>query len=165
MNLFGLDASALSKRYTSEAGADRIDHLFSAVTRDRLQCLMLGAAEVVSVLVRRRNGGLLSQTSFAQALINLSSEVINANDFATLASDNAAIAASVALIEAYSINANDALILRVFLDHADQLRAAGNDLVLVASDKRLLKAGQAEGLATFDPEDQSLADLDALIKS
>src|SRR5262245_46650658 len=111
MNSFGLDASALSNRYTSETGEDRIDHLFSAVSRDRLLCLMLGAAEVVSVLVRRRNGGLLSLASFAQAFLNVTSEVINASDFATLASDNTVIAASVSLIEAHSINATDALVL------------------------------------------------------
>jgi hypothetical protein len=33
----------------------------------------------------------------------------------------------------------------------------------MASDQRLLKAAQAEGLATFDPETQSTTDLDALL--
>ena len=38
-------------------------------------------------------------------------------------------------------------------------------IVVVTSDKRLLKACQAEGLTIFDPETQSQADLDALIAS
>jgi hypothetical protein len=33
----------------------------------------------------------------------------------------------------------------------------------VASDQRLLRAAAAEGLATFNPETQSQAELDALI--
>jgi len=44
-----------------------------------------------------------------------------------------------------------------------QLHSIGNQLVLVSSDQRLLKAAQAEGLFTFDPETQSQADLDALL--
>jgi hypothetical protein len=44
-----------------------------------------------------------------------------------------------------------------------QLRAAGNDLVLVARDRRLLRAAQAEGLLTFDPENQTEPELDILI--
>jgi hypothetical protein len=44
-----------------------------------------------------------------------------------------------------------------------QLRAGGDDLVLVASARRLVQAGQAEGLTTFYPETQTQADLDALL--
>ena len=53
MNYFFLDASRLAKRYSLEAGVDLMDQLFLKASRDRLFCLMLGAAEVVSVLVRR----------------------------------------------------------------------------------------------------------------
>jgi hypothetical protein len=42
---------------------------------------------------------------------------------------------------------------------ARKLRAGGGDLVLVASDQRLLRAPQAEGLSTFDPESQDQAAL------
>jgi hypothetical protein len=43
------------------------------------------------------------------------------------------------------------------------LRAVGNDLVLVACDRRLLRAAQAEGLLTFDPENQTQPELDSLL--
>lgn len=39
----------------------------------------------------------------------------------------------------------------------------GYNLVLVSSDKRLLRASQNEGLLTFDPETDSQAALDVLI--
>jgi predicted nucleic acid-binding protein len=37
------------------------------------------------------------------------------------------------------------------------------NLVLVACDLRLLRAAQAEGLITFDPERQTHSDLDAIL--
>jgi predicted nucleic acid-binding protein len=163
MNQFLLDASALAKRYSLETGVDRMDHLFNNTSLDRLMCLMLGAAEVVSVLVRRRNGGVLSSATFSQAMNNLKSEVIDAADFNTLPMDNDLITAALPLIDQHAVNANDAVVLQASLDLAAQLRSQGDDLVLVASDQRLLKAAQAEGLLTFDPEKQTTTDLDALL--
>jgi hypothetical protein len=64
---------------------------------------------------------------------------------------------------AHSINSTDALILKSALAIARRLRAAGDELVLVASDQRLLRAAQAEGLAIFDPETQDQAALAALL--
>jgi predicted nucleic acid-binding protein len=165
MNHFGLDASALAKRYTHEAGSDRIDHLFTHVPRDRLSCLMLGAAEVFSVLVRRRNAVQLSQAAFAQAVANLRIEVIDAGDLICLPAESSTIRSSLPLVDAHGVNATDALVLRSYLDQAALFRSGGNDVVLVAADQRLLKAAQAEGLVTFDPENQTISELDALIKA
>jgi hypothetical protein len=49
------------------------------------------------------------------------------------------------------------------MDIALHLRASGNDLVLVSSDKRLVHSAQAEGLVTFNPEGQDQATLAALV--
>jgi predicted nucleic acid-binding protein len=163
MNSFLLDASALAKRYHPEIGSDRIDHLFGCIARPRLMALMLGAAEVVSVLVRRRNSGQISPGSCTKQINTLRVEVIEATDFKQLAVPNDVIVNALPFIERFSVNSNDAVALRIALDVAASLRPAGDDLVLVASDQRLLKAAQAEGLVTFDPETQSPADLDNLI--
>ena len=163
MNFFLLDASALVKRYTAEAGAALVDHLFAQTARDRLACLMLGAAEVAATLVRKRNGGQITTAELGTAMKHLHAEVLKAADFAKLSSDNPLIDASISLLEKHAINSSDPLLLQAALNLVALLRAAGNDLVLVASDKRLLKAAQAEGLLTFDPESQTQADLDALI--
>lgn len=165
MNIFGFDASALAKRFCLETGADRVDYLFDQVKRDRLLCLMLGVAEVVSVLVRRRNGGLLSPAIFTQGMSNLKAEVLDNDDFTKLTADYDFIIAALPLIEKHSLNATDAIVLRVFLDVAALHRTGGNDLVLVASDQRLLTAANVEGLVTFDPETQPLAELEALAKA
>jgi hypothetical protein len=63
------------------------------------------------------------------------------------------------LIVAHSINSNDAVTLKSAVAIARRLRRAGDDLVLVASDQRLLRAAHAEGLSTFNPESQDQAAL------
>jgi predicted nucleic acid-binding protein len=163
MNSFFLDASAFAKRYSLETGSDRVDYLLDNAPHDRLMCLMLGAAEIASVLVRRRNSGVLSAAAFAQGMTNLKTEVVDADEFNTLPMDNDLIAAAMGLIDKHAINATDAVVLRLALDVAAQVRAAGNDLVLVASDQRLQRAAVTEGLLSYDPERQTEADLDALL--
>ena len=56
------------------------------------------------------------------------------------------------LIETYSLNSVDAMVLRSALDTATELRSTDDRLVLVASDQRLLRAAHAEGLQIFNPE-------------
>jgi predicted nucleic acid-binding protein len=163
MNFFLADASALIKRYAPEAGSALVGHLLSQAPRDRLMCLMLGAAEVVAALVRKRNGGQITPAVFAVALLQFRGEVLDAVDFLKLPVDNLLIGASLPLLDKHSLNATDAILLQLAREQGQVLRAAGNDLVLIASDKRLLKAAQAEGLVTFDPETQTQADLDALL--
>jgi hypothetical protein len=62
------------------------------------------------------------------------------------------------------VNSTDALALKSALAFARRLRGTGDDLVLVASDQRLLRAAQAEGLTTFNPETQDHAALAALMR-
>jgi hypothetical protein len=63
----------------------------------------------------------------------------------------------------HSVNATDAIVLHAALGLAQHQRSRGDDLVLVASDQRLLRAAQAEGLRTFDPETQDQATLALLV--
>ena len=56
------------------------------------------------------------------------------------------------LIETHSLNSVDSIVLRSALEVATLLRKAGDELVLVASDQRLLRAAQAEGILVFNPE-------------
>jgi hypothetical protein len=67
------------------------------------------------------------------------------------------------LIEKHSINSVDAIVLRSALEVVIDLRDVGDDLVLVASDKRLLRAARVEGLSVFNPEIDSQQILAALI--
>lgn len=163
MRFFFLDASALAKRYAAEVGTPLVDHLLNNVTHSRMCILNLGIAEVVSILVRKRNAGTISPAAFAQALVDVGSEIGTSSAWRKLIADDALVSAAIPLIVLHSINSTDAVILCAALQLGADARTRGDEVVLVASDHRLLRAAQAEGLTTFNPETQSQADLDALI--
>lgn len=165
MRFFYADASALAKRYTAEVGTPLLNHLFVNVAPDRVYVLNVGIAEVVAVLVRKKNAGQLPPAALAQALVEFKAEIILPPGLHRIVADNALVFAALPLIEAHSVNATDAVVLRSALDLTVDLRKTGDDVVLVASDQRLLRAAQAEGLTTFDPETQNQADLNALLGS
>ncbi|MFN0107779.1 MAG: type II toxin-antitoxin system VapC family toxin [Blastocatellia bacterium] len=160
---FYLDASALAKRYASELGTPVINHLFSRVRLDRIFVLYLGVAEVTSILVRKGNAKVFTASTTAQAFLDLEAEIINQPLIQKLDAEASLVIAALELIRKHSINATDSTLLRSALDLAADLRVNGYDLALVASDHRLLRAAQVEGLLTFNPEQQSTTDLDLLL--
>ena len=116
-------------------------------------CLTIGAAEVFSICVRKRNDGRITKHHFEQAVGYLDYEVINIeSDFGTVPAQNVLIWESIGLMDTYSINSVDAILLCSALDIAVDLRNEKNELVLIASDQRLLRAAQTEGLLCFNPE-------------
>jgi predicted nucleic acid-binding protein len=160
-----LDASALVKRFVPETGTPVMNHLFATVTPERLMMLALGTAEIVSVLVRKRNDGRIDQAVFSQAMLSFGTEVVSSSELKKLDMDSALIAASIPLIDAHALNSTDAIVLRSALDVGAVLRTGGDDLVLVASDQRLLRAATAEGLTTLNPETATTVDVDNLAAS
>ena len=153
MYYFYFDASALVKRYTEEIGSDNVDFIFAKVPLNQLVCLNFGAAEVFWICVRKRNDRRITPHEFSQAIGHLNREVIaDDSDLTTLPVHKLLVWASVNLIETYAINSTDAIVLRSALDLAISLRNVDHELVLVASDQRLLRAARAEGLLCFNPE-------------
>lgn len=150
---FYFDASALVKRYIREVGSDKVIFLFDNVPLNRLRCLTLGAAEVFWVCVRKKNDGRITPHEFTHAVVNLTREVTSdASDFYTAPVPDALVWTSFNLVETYSINSVDAMVLRSALETARELDSTGDTLVLVASDQRLLRAASNEGLPIFNPE-------------
>jgi predicted nucleic acid-binding protein len=162
MMLFFLDGSALAKRYVAEPGTALLDHLLDHVAVDRLMVLNVGFAEVASILVRKKNAGMLSGGTFSQALLHLGQEIIHAPNLRKLEPTNSLVIGALAHIENHSVNATDAVVLHAALGLAHHFRGQGDDIVLVTSDQRLLRAAQAEGLVTFNPETQDQAALTVL---
>ena len=153
MYYFYFDASALVKRYTEEIGSDNVDFIFANVPLNQLVCLNFGAAEVFWICVRKRNDRRITPHEFSQAIGHLNREVIaDDSDLTTLPVHKLLVWASVILIETYAINSVDAIVLRSALDLAISLRNVEDELVLVASDQRLLRAARAEGVLCFNPE-------------
>jgi hypothetical protein len=117
----------------------------------------------VSILVRKKNAGAISAANFGKVLLAFEAEIVQSADVKKLPVGNRLAASSFSLIVAHSINATEAVALQSALAVAHRLRAGGDDLVLVASDQRLLRAAQAEGLNTFNPESQDQAALAAFL--
>jgi predicted nucleic acid-binding protein len=158
-----LDASALVKRYVAEQGTPVVDHLFRRVPLARMLVTAVGTAEVVSVLVRKFNGGRLTPATYQQALSDYQAEINQSSPIRIIDVTAALAERAYGFVERHSINSTDAILLTSALALAPVLQAHGNELVVVASDRRLVTAARAENLTAFDPERQSITELDALI--
>jgi predicted nucleic acid-binding protein len=165
VNAFYLDTSAHAKRYVPEPGSAQVDTILDTLPSNRIYMLNIGAGEILSILVRKRNAGLLSMPEFVSALASFNAETVRATRVSKVSVTSRIISGSLPLILAHSINSSDALILKSALTIARRSRRGGDNLVVVASDQRLLRAAQAEGMATFNPESQDNAALAALIGS
>jgi hypothetical protein len=163
MNFFLLDDSVLLKRYALEPGTDLIDNLFRQVTHDRLACLMLGVAEVLATLVRRRRSGRLTPVLFQGAVLHLRAELLQPTEFVRWPVDNNLLVASLPFIERYHLGAVDSVLLRVAVEAAQARRSTSNDLVLMTTKAAVRRAARREGIVTFNPETQSRTELDALL--
>jgi predicted nucleic acid-binding protein len=165
-NSFYLDASALAKRYVPEKGSPHVHPLLDTVPAGRIYVLNVGAGEVISILLRKRNAGVISAGYFEQAVVDFDTEIVHAAAVNKMPVSNRLAISSFPLIRDHSINSTDAVTLKSALAIARKPRVAGDDLdlVLVASDQRLLRATQAEGLTTFNPESQDHTALAPLLR-
>ncbi len=163
MTYFYFDASALGKRYAAEIGSTLVSHLFAATPHSHFIVLLAAIGETLSILVRRRNGQLLTPKAYQAAYAAMRAELLEAGQIRLQSVEDALVVASLPLIERHSINSTDALVLRSALDLAALLRSRGHTLVMVAADARLVRAAAAEGLSTFNPESDNHEKLDALI--
>lgn len=159
------DASALAKRYLPEPGSDVVDALFADITPFRMVATTIGYAETYACLVRARNRGGVNEASFVDAAAHLNDEVLDDLDFAVLSIDDSAILQGIPFINRYNLNATDAAILAVYLRFEHDLPEDRARCVLVSSDRRLLRAAEAEGLKTLNPETMAPADLRAMLAS
>ncbi|MDE0400162.1 MAG: type II toxin-antitoxin system VapC family toxin [Candidatus Poribacteria bacterium] len=164
MNYFWLDASAVVKRYITEVGTANMQYFFTHVRPDRMIiCRPITVGEVISIFVRRKNSQQITAVYFNQIKQLFQNEIRRHPDILKILPTEIQEDASVEFIEAYSINSTDALILQCAIDKTIKLQMNGNNLVLVSSDKRLLRAAQSEELLTFNPETDNQAALDVLI--
>jgi predicted nucleic acid-binding protein len=160
MNYFFFDTSALAKRYVPEVGTPLMNHLLNTVSRQRTFVLVLAFGELLSLFVRKKNSGQISIMSYLQALADSRSEMTN---MVIQSVSDDLVWKSLPLIEQYSINATDAIILRCALNMADTIRPFGHDLVLVTSDIRLANSAQSSKLVIWNPEKDDQSSLEKMI--
>jgi hypothetical protein len=90
-------------------------------------------------------------------------EVIAPKNFSAAQINDALLLSSLSLISKHNINAADAAILRSAINLRDALQPTGEDLMLWASDKRLVRAAPAEGIKVFNPEAETVDTLRQLL--
>jgi uncharacterized protein len=159
------DASALAKRYIPEVGSATADALFASVPTSPMLGTLLGYAETYSILLRSRNRGAISGSSFSTAKNALRNEVLRNPRFTLLSVDDGAILAGLALMDQYNLNATDGAILASLLSYLRTQSPSTPHCMLVAADQRLLIAAQSEGLRTLNPETVAPVDVPSLIAS
>jgi predicted nucleic acid-binding protein len=90
-------------------------------------------------------------------------EVVDSPDFGLLTISDATIFGSLSLMKAHSLNAADAAILATYLRFVHAQPPGSPPCLLVASDKRLLRAAAAEGFATLNPEAVAAAEVSSFL--
>jgi predicted nucleic acid-binding protein len=161
MALLFWDASGLAKRYTAETGRETVNAVFAHAATHDLATTPWGYAETYSILLRKFNGGAINAAAWAKAVSALQAEVVNAPAFGLLPISDEAVFACVLMMRKHNLNATDAAILTMLLEHAQAVEVS--PILLIAADQRLLRAAAAEGLATLNPEIVSPADVPALL--
>lgn len=163
MNYFFLDASAWVKRFHQEPGSDVVNGLVDRLLPTSLRRLAispLGLAEVIAALNRQKNEGRLPSHLFQQATARV---LLEAKDMDSQPLDEQIVMESLPYITKHNINSSDALYLQQVVILRRLLQRAMHDLILIASDRRLLRAATGEGITTLDPEVASITEVDALI--
>lgn len=143
------DACALVKRYVRETGSETVQALFAAVPMSQSVITLWGYVETFAILLRRHNGGVISEEAFATAASALETDFMFSGEPTALSVDDTALHDSLALIRRHNLNSVDAALLTTFLRFAADVSAA---CVLVTADRRLERAALAEGLAVLNPE-------------
>jgi len=149
MPLYFWDASALIKRYFSETGSDTVDIIFVHVASSDMITTPFSYTECFSLLVRRHNEGVLNKANFTAAVTAFQSEMMQTGGIRFLPISDASVFASVSLISGHNLNATDAAILQDLLEYQ---KASSYECILIACDKRLLRAAKLGGVKTLNPQ-------------
>ena len=155
------DASGLAKRYVSEEGSDTVNALFAELPMERMSTSTWGYAESFSILLRRHNAGIINRLVFTKAADQLREQIIDNPNVPVLSVTDADILASLAVMHKHNLNFTDAAILAMLLRTLPS--PPPSDFVLVAADKRLLRAAYAEGMKTIGPAELPAADVPAFL--
>ena len=149
-----LDASALVKRYRQEPGSEVVNDTIERVSSDnprRLVVSSLSLIEMLSILNRRRNEAGIPLEPFRQALRTVIQEV-RTFSHALLIDDHLMLSSAQYALK-HNINSADAIHLSILLALQVTVTASGDELICLASDKRLVRAARIEGITVVDPEE------------
>ena len=158
-------ASGLVKRYIIETGSETVDAIFAEAVGTTMCITAWGYLETYAIIQRRYHHGAYDRSVLTDAVTALQSDVILSGDFGLISIGDSAIFVASGLIDAHHVNSADAAILSAYLRFQSQLPPARSSCLLVAADKRLVRAASTEGLQTLNPELIAVSDVPALLAS
>jgi len=91
-----------------------------------------GYSETYSVIVRKRNRGDISHSTYLTTVTSLRTEVLRDHDFRLLTIEDVDVLGGVPFLERHSLNSADAAILATFLRYAAAQPPGAPTAVLVA---------------------------------
>ena len=149
MTVFYLDTSALVKRYRTEQGTEVVEELLADPSpEDRFFICFLSIIEMTSGVLRLARGSQLREDTANRILARFRLDVREL--FRVWPLNEQLAADAVAVAERHKLRAGDA----IHLAAAQQIAgaASGTQVVMVSSDRELVDAAQASGLAPLDPQ-------------
>lgn len=150
MAAYFFDASALVKRYATEAGTQFVTSLLDPPAHNRIFIARITGAEVVSAIARKKKGLKISAADATSAITLFRQDFVNR--FLVVEVTPALVDSAMTLGETHALRGYDAVQLAAALHTQARRRARGlPDLSLIAADDALLRAAIAEGLATDNP--------------
>lgn len=149
------DASGLVKQYFRESRSITVAAIIASPAVEQMSVTLWGYAECVAILHRKRNGKLIDAATYSTSVTSLQQEVLISSQFKILTIEDDRVLAGLPLLIKHNLNSNDAAILATYLRFQQSLPPGSPPCLLVAADKRLLRAAEAEGLGTLNPEMQT----------
>lgn len=161
---FYMDPSALVKRYHDEKGTGLVNKLFKKLEarQERFTTSVWSIPESIAVLNRIKNKLKIKEDDFAEILMSFLSEI---KEFHFLAVNDERVLASIPYSLTHNINSSDGLHLKTLKDLERAVNLLGQTVVLVAADRRFLRAAKNEGTTTFNPEEDTEEELDNLLNA
>jgi predicted nucleic acid-binding protein len=146
--VFFLESSALVKLFVAEKGSDRMIHLAETSEDAMKLASSLAQIEVRSAIRRRQRGGDITESDAADALRQLELEWRRLIEHPLTSS---VVSHALAIVDRQFLRSLDAVQLATAIAAQASL-PPGRQITFVCVDERLLKAAQAEGLKTLNPE-------------
>ena len=165
MNFFYIYSSALVKRYHREKGTDPVDTLIDSLLVRKPTRLITSAwsiPETIATLNRKKNEGKIEATKLIDILANLLTEI---DMFDTITVDEERILGSIPYITRHNLNSADALHLSAMKEAGEIAKYIEGTLIVITSDKRLLKASEDEGFKALNPEEVEINIIGELLGS
>lgn len=152
---FYIDTSALAKRYHTEEGSAVMDILFERLLSEknkRIVTSLWSLGETISVLNRKKNEKGIKDDDFRKITASFLNDTIS---FSIVSVNDNLILSSLSYVLKHNLNSADALHLKSIVNVREIIKDFGGKVVLVASDKRLVRAAKLEGFEVIDPETET----------